>query len=278
MIKQISYLFTLDFFKILKKQLKDGNITVGSAALSYYLLLATFPALITIIAFLPYIPIEGLETFLSDLIYNNFPAGTGQTINNLLKEVLKDKQPALISTSFIGTIWASTSGTVAIMKQLNIAYRVEKSSNFAKMRIKALLLGSSFLVLTLTLGTLNIYLSVFDEYLKFFSENFPIIYDIVKYFIYYLILIFFVSILYYIGPKGKRKFKYITPGSVISSLFIIISTLGFDYYISNFGNYNKTYGSIGGIIVYMVWLYIVGFVVLLGAHINNTNKKIDKKE
>lgn len=80
--------------------------------------------------------------------------------------------------------------------------------------------------------------------------------------------------MYYVAPNAKLKFKFITPGSFAGSTILILAAMGFDYYISNFASYDKTYGSIGGFIILMLWLYITGFVLLLGAEINSVYRNI----
>ena len=265
-----------NFLKITAKEISEDRVNEGAAALAYYITLATFPALITVIALVPYFPIEGLEATLIQMINNNLPGNTGRILSEILKEVIDLNKPALFSTGFIAAIWATSSGMGSIINQLNVAYDIKEDRGIVKNRIAAIILTFGYMV-TVVLATMLIIKSrglssALDE---LSDSSFFINYMVsaVRYFIAYLVLLAGFASLYYFAPNSKLPFRFITPGSLFGSTVLILAAVGFDYYISNFANYDKTYGSIGGIVVYMVWLYIGSFVLLVGAEINGVYER-----
>ena len=255
------------FLSRLGGEISRDHVSQGAASLAFYFTLATFPALITVLSLVPYLPVEDLQDTIRNIIYSRFPASTGDFIFGIANDVIANKQPTLLSVAFLGTIWAASSGMIAVIKQLNIAFGISESRGLIRQRLTAIftvlviasavviMLGreiSSSLVGQFQLGGALGYALGFLQYVLAFS-----------------LLLFAYAFVYYVAPNAQQKFKYLSPGALVGCVLIILMTVGFDFYVENFGNYNKTYGSIGGMIVYMLWLYINGFVLLLGAEVNN---------
>ena len=260
-----------------KEEVVQNRVVDGAAVISYYATLATFPALITLIALLTILPIDGLEDFIFNIINQSVPGDTGNLIKKVIGEVLSTKQTAVASFGFLGSLWAASSGMVAVIDQLNFAYNIKETRSYVNKRFLAIVLTVFYMLMMIMASVAILTGSRLLEYsgvheLVFLSRD-SIVLDLIRYVLVYSILLLSFASIYYLAPNSKQKFKYVTPGSLIGTTVIIITTLGFDYYVSNITDYNKTYGSLGGVMAYMLWIYISGFVLLLSAEINGSMKK-----
>lgn len=244
----------------------------GAASLAFYLTLATFPALITLIAILPYLPIHGVDAFITNLLIQKENADTTSWIwVDIAQEVLTVKRPKLLSFSFIFAIWATSSGMVAIMNQLNVVFEVNETRSIIRQRLIALALTVIYFAIIIFIASTIIIGQRYNNFiLNFFglSTYSNLTFTIFKYICGYLFLIFALSFIYYLGPNTKQKFIFLSYGSLFSVNIVLIASVIFNFYIFNIATYNEIYGSLGGMIVYMLWLYIIGFVLLVGGEIN----------
>ena len=271
------------FFKTLIEEIQSDRVTSGAAALGFYLTLAILPALISCIALFAYLPVEGAREFVFTNIQNYLPGDIGSTLIKVLKEATKERSPGILSTGFIGALWATSSGMSATINQLNVVYDVENNRSLILDRLISV--GTTILYLVLVIiGSTLIVFAQNSEYslLKILTDNSKLGFfeDLLSYIASYVVLLFSFGLMYYIAPNTKLKFRFITPGSFAGSTILIIAALGFDYYLSNFASYDQLYGGIAGFIILMLWLYISGFVLLLGAEINSVyrNIRLDEKK
>lgn len=259
------------FLKFLSQKIVDDRVEEGSAALAFYLTLATFPAVISLIAILPFLPIPGLEQIITQSIAANIPGNAGNLIVDITREILSEKKPSLLSIGFISAVWVASSGMSAIMNQLNIVFAVTDRRSFIHKRLIAINLTAIYVLIFIVFSTTMILGQDFLEF-ALSTLNLSIYQSSILYFINhilgYALLLFAFSFIYYFAPGGKQKFKLFSIGSVFASTMITVAALIFNYYISNFSSYNQVYGSLGGIIIYMLWLYITGYVLLIGAVLN----------
>lgn len=263
----------------LKKELEADQTFTGAAALSYYLLLATFPAAIALLSVISFLPIENIEGLFLEFVRSGMPGSSGEDIANNLQKIISKKSAGMLSFGFLAAFWAASSGMSAIIQQLNVSYDVEESESFLKVRLRALALILAYILL---IG-LSVYAALYGtDVLNAYLPSYKILQVYFVTFLNYLfsilITLLALAVLYYVGPKGKRKFEYITPGSLSGAVLLTLATICFDFYVSNFGNYQSTYGSLGGIIAYMLWLYIAGFIILFGAQINSLYRKFDSNK
>ena len=159
----------------------------------------------------------------------------------------------------------------AIMRHLNVAYDVDESRSFWKARLVAIGLSVLFAVLVIGGFSLIVLGGQIQDWLgsRFgFSEALLTFFVVFRWVIIALGLLFAFALIYYIAPNVEQRFRFITFGSVIGAVLLILASLGFAWYAQNFGNYDATYGSIGAVIVLMLWLYIAGLVILVGSVIN----------
>lgn len=269
------------FFNELIFRIKDDNVTAIGAQLSYYLVLSIFPFLIFFLNILSFTPLVREDVLQSVIIV--LPLETQRVITHLVMETVQNSSETLLSLSAITGIWAASKGLMALIRAINKAYDVEETRSYIELRLLAIVFTLALLILlTIVLLTL-----VFGEVLGnqifdflgmtlsfiIFWEYFRIIISIAS-----MVLIF--ALLFRFSPSirnGKGiSFKRTLPGAIFSSVGWIITSTMFSYYVNNFGSYAKTYGSLGGMIVLLIWLYISSIIVVMGGEINATLEYLKK--
>lgn len=206
-------------------------------------------------------------------ILSAFPADTRRMLGDLINEIVTKSSYALISAGAIGGIWSSSNGIMSVIKAVNRAYDLDEDRPYWKLRGLSVLLTIGLAVVMIisliVIGFGEVFLNMI-----FVSYTWPsyIIYKIIQILITLILIGVILSVLYKLAPSIKKgveiKFRDALPGGLAAGLLLIISSVVFSFYINNFGNYSKTYGSIGGIIVLLIWLYISSIVIVLGAEIN----------
>lgn len=255
----------------LQTEVKNDNVTNGAAALAYYLVLAIFPAASFLLSLLPFLPIPHLQQAIMDMLSEILPGDVAKMFTGVVQSVTTKPQGGLLSVSLLMTLWAASNGLYAVMQQLNITYDVKEGRPFWKVRGTAIGLMVIFTLLVIGAFSLVVFGGTVQSWL---ASSFGMgsvllaVFAALRWLIIGCALLATFAITYYLGPDVEQKFKFISPGSIFGTLLLVLATLAFKFYVSNFGNYNKTYGSIGAVIVLLLWLYIAGLVILLGSEIN----------
>ncbi|MBS4536388.1 YihY/virulence factor BrkB family protein [Clostridium sp. D2Q-14] len=272
----------LDCYKVtkvitqLKNRIKQDEVPALGAQLTYYLILSFFPFLIFLITILSYTTFSS-EDFIVRLS-TILPKQSFDIVYDVIKEVVDNGSTSLLSFSIIGTLWSASNGVAAMIKGLNKSYNQNENRSFFKLRGYGILI-----TIALSLGIILAFtLLVFGEVLGNYIFNalglsyyFKIFWNIVR-LIFPIFLLILVFILFYkFAPNKKLKIKDVFPGAIFSTFSWITISLVFSYYVNNFSNYTKVYGSIGGIIILLIWLYISSIIVLIGGELNATLSYVD---
>ncbi|SMP59382.1 membrane protein [Desulfonatronum zhilinae] len=259
--------FVLD----LNQEMNNDNVYNGAAALGYYLTLAIFPGIILLMTIIPYLPIEQVDEAIMDLLGQALPEEAYDMVAGVVTDVTANQRGGLLSFSLLGTIWAATTGMYAIMQHLNITYGVKEARGFIHGRATALVLSLLFGLLVIGAFSLIVLGGIIEEWMGArlgMSDVLIKAFAAFRWVVIVLALFLGFALIYRYAPNVKQKFKFISWGSVFGVTLLIIVSLGFSMYTSNFADYNATYGSIGAVIILMLWLYIVGLVILVGSEIN----------
>ena len=268
------------FFNQLLYRIREDNVTAIGAQLSYYLVLSIFPFIIFFLNILSYTPIAREDVLHSIIIL--MPLDTQRIVSSLLIETINTSNAPLLSVSAITGIWAASKGIMALIRVLNKAYDVEETRPYLELRLLAIVFTLALLVLlTIVLLTL-----VFGEVLgnKLFdflgiTQNFILFWQYFRIIISLLFMILIFSLMYRFIPSirngRKINLKHAIPGAVFTTLGWIVTSSIFSYYVNNFGNYSKTYGSLGGIVILLIWLYLSSIIIILGGEINATIRAIN---
>ena len=255
----------------LNQEINADNVYNGAAALGFYLTLSIFPAIILLMSIIPYLPIAQVDEAIMDLLGQALPDEAFDMVAGVVAEVAGNRRGGLLSFSLLGTIWAASTGMYAIMQQLNITYGVKEARSFIRGRATAIMLSLMFGLLVVGAFSLIVLGGVIQEWIGTrldFGAALLTFFAVFRWIVIVLALLLGFAMIYRYGPNVEQKFVFISPGSVIGVALLIVVSLGFAIYTSNFADYNATYGSIGAVIILMLWLYIAGFVILLGSEVN----------
>lgn len=248
---------------------QDDDVSALGAQLTYYLILAFFPFLILLMTIISYTPVtsedilKGVSPVLSNTTY--------KIIEDFVKEILASGSRTLLSIGMIGTIWAASNGVMAIVKGLNKAYDEEENRPFWKLSGIAILftLALGFMIL-LSFALLVFGKKVGEQLFEHFPNNFDIIWNFIKYGIPLATMLFVFVFLYMLAPNRRLSVREVIPGAIFSTAGWVIISILFAFYVNRWDTYTRSYGSIGGIIVLLIWLYFSSVIILLGGHINAT--------
>ncbi len=257
------------------RELTEDNVWNGAAALGFYLTLAVFPAMIFVMALLPYLPIAHVDQAIMDLLRQALPPRSAQMFSGVVQEVVSERRGGVLTFGIAAALWASSSGMYAIMQQMNVAYDIEETRGFLRARATALALSLLFVVLVIGAFSLVVLGGVIQEWLGVrmgVSDTLLYVFIVFRWAVIVLALLFAIALIYDKAPARKRRFALITRGTVTATAALIVTSLGFRLYVANFGNYSATYGSIGAVIVLMLWFYLAGLVMLVGAEIDAINE------
>jgi membrane protein len=254
------------------RESQEDELFGRAAQLSYYALLALFPALIFLTALMGLFSVQNYMPELMNYLRNVLPADALSMVKRFLDQIAEGSGAHVLSLGALGALWASSSGVTAIMDALNVVYDVQEDSRpFWRTRLTAILLTlalAGFVILALTLV---LYGSRIGSWIADFvglGEAFAWAWNVFQWPVIIGLMLLVVDVVYYVCPDIKQEWRWITPGAVVAVFMWVIVSLGFKAYVDNFGDYNKVYGSIAGVIVLMLWLYWSGMMLLLGGEIN----------
>jgi membrane protein len=259
------------FLVELNQEISEDNVFNGAAALGYYLTLAIFPTMILLMTIIPYLPIDRVDEAIMDLLGQALPDEAFDMVAGVVSEVTSDRRGGLLSFSLLGTLWAVSTGMYAVMQQLNITYDVKEARSFIRARATALILSLLFGLLVVGAFSLIVLGGVIQDWIgtQFgFTGALLTFFAVFRWVVIVAALLLGFAMIYRYGPNVEQKFSFITPGSVFGVALLIVVSLGFAIYTRNFADYSATYGSIGAVIILMLWLYIAGLVILVGSEIN----------
>ncbi len=270
-MKMIEGVTTRQFFSELYQEANEDDIFNGAAVLGFYLTLAIFPAMIFVMAVIPYLPIAHVDQAIMDLLRQALPRSAAEMFATVVDEVTGEQRGGLLSLGFAGALWATSTGMYAVMQQLNITYDVNEKRSFIRARLTAVALSLLFAVLVLGGFSLIVLGGQIQDWL---GARYGMGDALLTYFVGFrwltivfgLLLAF--ALIYYLAPCVKQRFVFITVGSCVGVTLLVLASGAFAWYTQNFGNYSATYGSIGAVIVLMLWLYIAGLAILIGSEIN----------
>lgn len=243
-----------------------------ASSLAYNFMLAIFPGIIFLFTLIPYIPIENFQEQLLDFVEVILPENAFLTVESTLLDIVQNQNSGLLSAVFILTAFFSTNGMTALMRSFNKSSLIMESRSWGRQRLVAFGL-TLMLILALTIG-MGIF-TVAGYIVSYLRQTFEVgaafwssVIKISRWVILFAIYFFTVSILYKFGPASTRKWKFFNPGATLATILAILTFSAFAFYINQFGAYNKLYGSIGTLIVIMIWLYLNSLILLIGFELN----------
>jgi membrane protein len=253
------------------KEVREDDCLGWAAQLAYYLLFAVFPFFLFLTALLGFLPIPNLMERIIGGLAMVLPGEAVTLLQDNIRQLVTEQKGGLLSFGILAALWSSSSAVVAITAALNQAYDVEEGRPWWKVRGIALLLTmglSLFLLLAVVLLIFGPQLGRGLASLVGLGSVFETLWNILRWPVSAGLLIVALAVVYYFAPDVEQAWKWITPGAVCAVLATLLVSLGFSLYVSHFGSYNKTYGSLGAVIVFLTWLYLTGLCLLVGGEIN----------
>ena len=252
-------------------EIQDDDSFGRAAQLAYYFLFALFPFFLFLTTLLGYLPIPNLLDRIMEMLAPLLAGDALRLVQDNLHQLVTGERGGLLSFGILAALWTSSSALTAIIDSLNRAYDVEEGRPFWKVRGIAILLTvglSAFIIVALVLLTFGPQIGRWIAELVGLGQVFAITWNILRWPVIVGLLIIAMALLYYFAPDVEQKWQWITPGSAVSVIGWLLTSLGFAFYVNNFGSYNATYGSIGAVIVLLTWMYLSGLFVLIGGEIN----------
>ena len=253
------------------QEVREDDCLGGAAQLAYYLLFAVFPFLLFLTALVGFLPIPNLMERLLAALAMVVPGEAVTLLQDNIRHLVTEQKGGLLSFGILAALWSSSSAVVAITAALNQAYDVEEGRPWWKVRATALLLTmglSLFLLIAVALLIFGPQLGGGVASLVGLGWAFELTWNILRWPVSAALLIVALALVYYWAPDVEQEWKWITPGAVFAALATLLTSLGFSLYVSHFGSYNTTYGSLGAVIVFLTWLYLTGLCVLVGGELN----------
>ena len=249
-------------------EVSEDEVFGRAAALSYYFLFALFPALLFLTALLGLLPWRLMDVLI-DLLDQAAPT---DIVHRTFAEIARGASGSLLSVGIAAALYSATSGMVAIVDALNVAYDVVDNRPWWQRRLIAVTLTLGVSLFTIT----GLVLLIFGEELGRAAAGalglggiFEVVWALLRWALAVIFLVFGVGLVYHFAPARRPRWRWISPGSAFAVLAWIAMSLGLRVYATTYATYNATYGSIAGVILLLLWLYLSGAVLLIGAEIDS---------
>ena len=249
----------------------EDDVLGLAAQLSYYFFLALFPAVLFLLALASFFPLSNLT---DDIGRSLDPIASPQLIALIQEQMLRlanNQDGGLLTFGVVGALWSSSAALVSIVSALNRAYDITEGRPWWKVRLVAigLTLGVAIVVLVgLSLVLAGPTLAAKLGATTGWGAPFEWSWLILQWPLVFALIVFGVGLIYYFGPDAEQDWVWITPGAVVATALWLIGSLGFKIYVSRFADYEGSYGTVGGVIVVLLWFYVSGIAILIGAELN----------
>jgi membrane protein len=265
-------MYTWETLKRTISEVRDDNLTDWAAALTYYSVLALFPGLIVLVAILG-LAGQHPETTnaLLDIVRDVGPASAVDTFRGPIESVVKSSggAGALLGLGLLAAVWSASGYIGAFTRACNVIYEVEEGRPFWKLRPLQIAITIAMVLLLALVAVSIVVTGPLAESVGNvigLGDTTVTIWDIAKWPVIVVIVMGMFTVLYYIAPNVRQpRLRWVTPGGVIAVLAWLVASLGFGLYVANFGSYDKTYGSLGGVVIFLVWLWLSNLAILFGA-------------
>ncbi|WP_077324544.1 YihY/virulence factor BrkB family protein [Virgibacillus siamensis] len=267
------------FGKQIFEQITEHDVFGIAAQLAYFFLLSLFPFLLFLMTLVGFLPIDD-QTVIS-FIETYAPGGIAEMINENVSELVNNRNGSLLSIGVIGTLWSASNAINAIMKGFNRAYDVDEDRSFIVARLIAIILTLAMIFVICMAFLLPVFGKVIGEFLFTFvgmSQGFLNAWETFRWVISSITFFIVLLALYKLAPNMKIYFRNAVWGALFATVGWQLVSLAFSYYVNSMGNYAATYGSLGTVIVLMIWFYLTGIIILIGGVINAVLRRNNIKE
>jgi membrane protein len=264
----------ISWSELLNRTLKEAwadDIFNLAAQQAYYFFFALFPALLALISFASFFPVENLTDELVNMFARVAPGEIITLVREQMTKISGDRAGGLLTFAFLITLWSSSGAVVSLSSTLNATYDVTEGRPWWKVRLTALGLTiglALFILSAMTLVVAGPTLAGKIAQVAGLGGAFVTVWNVLQWPAVFVLVATAIAFVYYFAPDVEQDWVWITPGSILATLLWVAISLGVRYYVSNFGSYTETYGVIGAVMVLMLWFYGSAAAILLGAELN----------
>lgn len=267
--KPAKYTKDSNFFSYLVYRIGKDDASGLSAQISYYFMLSLFPMLLFLLSIVPVVGVK--QSTIRDLIKDHVPSDYAPQVSSIIGDIMDNASGGLLSIGLIAALWSASNGMTALMNAFNVAYDVEDSRNFVVAKLYSVLFTLAMIIVMPVALVLPTFGQQIGDLLfgpLGLGDQVKWLFDTIRFVLPVIVVLIAFMVLYTLAPNVKIKLLSVIPGAIFATIVFLGGSYLFGFYISNFANYSKTYGSIAGIIILMLWLYITGFIIIIGAEIN----------
>lgn len=253
------------------REILDDDCLGLAAQVAYYLFLALFPAILFLLAIASFFPLQNVADDIGRLLGPLVSDEVLQLIQEQMARLANAESGGLLTFGVLGALWSSSAGLLSIVGALNKAYDIEESRPWWRVRLLsiALTIGMAALVLmALALVVVGPEVAVYLGETVGLGSAFTWAWLILQWPLVFAMASTAIGLAYYLGPDAEQEWVWITPGAVLATLLWLLMSLAFRYYVATFTDYNASYGSVGAVMILMLWFYISGLAILIGAEVN----------
>ncbi|QTD37773.1 YihY/virulence factor BrkB family protein [Polaribacter batillariae] len=250
----------------------EGALTTRAGGIAYSFFMAIFPFLLFVLTLIPFIPIEGAQEGLLSIISDVLPPKTYDAVDSVLVDIINNQYGGLLSFGFIGSIFLMTNGVNAIFGGFEYSYHVKEVRNVFKAYFIAMLVSIVIVAFLLLAVILIIFFELIlkDMVSLGWLEDNLIWLQLSRGLIFLIMIFITVSMLYHYGVKEGKHSRFFSPGAVFTTILSILTFYLFGYYVNEFAKYNELYGSIGTLLILMLFIWLNAIILLLGFELNAT--------
>jgi membrane protein len=257
--------------KRVKAEVKEDNVGLLAAGVAFYAMLAIFPAIIAVVTVYGMVADpDQVKTQVGELA-KSLPAGADELLEDQLTNVVNAGRQALsigLALSLLALLWSVSSGVQGLIKSLNVIYDEKETRGFVKLRGLSLLLTlGAIVVAVVALALITVFPGVIDG--LGLGRAGQVAASVARWVVLAVLVLLALGVVYRLGPdRANPRWRWVSPGAVVALVLWLLGSVGFSYYVDNFGKYNQTYGALAAVIILLLWLFLSAFAVLLGAEFN----------
>jgi membrane protein len=257
--------------KRVKAEVKDDNVGLLAAGVAFYAMLAIFPAIIAVVTVYGMVADpDQVKTQVGELA-KSLPAGADELLEDQLTNVVNAGRQALsigLALSLLALLWSVSSGVQGLIKSLNVIYDEKETRGFVKLRGLSLLLTlGAIVVAVVALALITVFPGVIDG--LGLGRAGQVAASVARWVVLAVLVLLALGVVYRLGPdRANPRWRWVSSGAVVALVLWLLGSVGFSYYVDNFGKYNQTYGALAAVIILLLWLFLSAFAVLLGAEFN----------
>ena len=261
-------------FAVLKRgasEVKDDNVPLLAAGVAFYAMLAIFPAIIAVVTIYGMVADPAQVESQVGEFAKSLPAGADQLLTTQLESVTSAGRQSLsigLVVSLLAVLWTASGGVQGLVKGLNLVYDEQESRGFLKLRGLSLLLTlGSILMAVVAIALVAVFPAVVDD--LGLGRTGQMAASVARWVVLALLVLLALAVLYRHAPdRADPRWRWVSWGAVVALVLWLLGSIGFSWYVDNFGKYNQTYGALAAVIILLLWLFLSAFVVLLGAELD----------